>query len=115
MDDNLLKKKYLEVYEQTLGNHTKTCKLINVSRQKMYNLLNSDEEFRTAVESIEPKKQIVDSAKEALLAKISEGDTTAIIFTLKTLGKDEGFIEKVQTEHSGEINMPKIELVLPSE
>jgi hypothetical protein len=44
-------------------------------------------------------RELVDLAKIALRGRITRGDTAAIIFTLKTLGKDEGFVER--TEHTG--------------
>ena len=46
------------------------------------------------------RARFVDTAELALLKKVDEGDTTAIIFTLKTLGKDRGYIETARQDYS---------------
>jgi hypothetical protein len=107
------KKAMLETLPKNRFNISKTLRDCNVGRATFYQWLENDEEFKSAVYSLKEEK--TDIVEDALMKKIEDGDTTSIIFYLKTQAKDRGYIEKVQTEHSGEINMPKIELVLPSE
>ena len=49
------------------------------------------------------RENAVDLAQTALMDAVDRGEIAAIIFTLKTLGKSRGFVEKQQIEHSGEV------------
>lgn len=54
----------------------------------------------------------VDAAEIALQEQVKSKDTTAIIFTLKTQGKDRGYVERVeQTGKDGEPIKQRIEVV----
>jgi hypothetical protein len=43
------------------------------------------------------REVILDKAESALLKKVEDGDVHAIMFTLKTIGKHRGFVERVET------------------
>ena len=88
------KEAFIQAYKDSFGNITVATKNIGVTRQTYYDWLKSDEEFKAAIEAIEPDDLIVDFAENALMKKISKGDTTAIIFTLKTKGKKRGYVER---------------------
>lgn len=45
----------------------------------------------------ESRERFVDTAERALLHQVEDGDTTAIIFLLKTLGKKRGYVERSET------------------
>lgn len=104
MDNKLLKKAVIDIFPKVFGNVTQTCKQVDISRQTFYNWLENDEDFRKEIESIEPEEIFVDFAENALVKRIDEGDTTAIIFSLKTKGKNRGYVEKQQLEHLGKID-----------
>lgn len=40
------------------------------------------------------RDDLLDKAEDALLTRINKGDTAAIIFTLKTVGKVRGYVER---------------------
>ena len=88
------KEAFIQAYKDSFGNITVATKNIGVTRQTYYDWLKSDEEFKAVIEAIEPDDLIVDFAENALMKKISKGDTTAIIFTLKTKGKKRGYVER---------------------
>jgi hypothetical protein len=48
---------------------------------------------------------MIDNAESKLYAKVVEGDTTALIFFLKTQGRSRGYVEKQETETSGELTV----------
>jgi len=54
----------------------------------------------------------VDDAENSLRDRVRKGDTTAIIFMLKTLGKDRGYVERMEmTGKDGEPVAQRIEVV----
>lgn len=92
---NAVKKKaVIELFKKTFGNVTACCEAMKMSRRTFYEWLKDDADFRAEIENIQPDDLIVDFAENALIKKIRDGDTTAIIFTLKTKGKKRGYIEK---------------------
>ena len=95
----LKRKAFLETYKKTYGNISVSCKTIGISRGTYYWWIK-DEEFKKEIDSIEPDEEFVDFAEFALLNKIKDGDTTAIIFTLKTKGKKRGYVETQKIEQT---------------
>jgi len=54
-----------------------------------------DEGLEAAIQ--EGRNRILDLAENKLASKIKEGDTTSLIFFLKTQGKARGYVEKTET------------------
>ena len=77
---------------KTMGNVSESCSIAGISRQIFYNWMDKDPEFAEAVEEVNEAN--VDFVESALLQKINDGDTTTIIFYLKTKGKSRGYVEK---------------------
>lgn len=92
----LKKESFLLAYQKSFGNITIACEAIGIGRRTYYDWLEADEEFKEKVQNTEPDERFIDMAENALQKKIIEGDTTAIIFTLKTKGKKRGYIERTE-------------------
>jgi hypothetical protein len=86
------KQQMILALEKSLGIVTTACLSVGISRESHYNWYNEDIEYKTAVDSIKDIK--LDFVESQLHKNIQNGDTTAIIFALKTLGKNRGFVEK---------------------
>jgi len=70
---------------------SRAAELLGCSRNAIYRRANEPE----IAEAIKDARAfIVFDAEDALRNRIKDGDTTAIIFTLKTLGKQHGYIER---------------------
>jgi len=93
-DIKVKKQKVIELYKLTFGNVTKSCEALHISRTTFYQWLKEDADFKAEIENTSPDDLIVDFAEDALIGRIRAGDTTAIIFTLKTKGKKRGYVEK---------------------
>lgn len=97
------KKDLLIALEKSLGIVTTACKAVKLDRTTFYRYLQDDAEFKAAVEDIE--NIALDFAESSLHKQIQAGVPASTIFYLKTKGKKRDYIEKVQTEHSGAIDV----------
>jgi hypothetical protein len=86
------KKAWIEALEKCLGNVTMASKMLNMSRNTHYTWMNEDEDYRNEVNSLDDL--VLDFAESQLHKKIKNGDTTAIIFFMKTKGKRRGYVER---------------------
>lgn len=89
------KKAMLAALEVTLGVVSSAAKKAQIDRQTHYNWMKSDKEYAEAVREL--KNVSIDFAESKLFGQIREGNTTAIIFYLKTIGKERGYVER--SEH----------------
>ena len=86
----------LEALEKSLGIVSTACKMVDISRQTHYAWLKSDEEYKSAVNSIQDG--VLDFAESHLYKLVKEGNPAATIFFLKTKGKKRGYIERQEIE-----------------
>lgn len=92
---DIKKEGFLQSYQKAFGNITQACEAVGISRQTYYNWIQ-DNEFKTALDAVEPAEVFLDFTEEKLVKRIMDGDTTAIIFALKTKGKKRGYIERTE-------------------
>lgn len=97
------KKALLEALEASLGVITKACKIAGVDRTTYYRHYNRDKKFAAQCDEIQ--EITLDFAESKLHEQINQGNTTAIIFYLKTKGKKRGYIEKKQIESTGPVQV----------
>lgn len=85
---------FLKAYKASFGNVSVACQAVGIGRTKFYHWMKKDSEFKDRVAEIEPEDDFLDFVENSLHKKIRDGDTTAIIFTLKTKGKKRGYVER---------------------
>lgn len=103
------KVKVLEALEKSLGIVTTACKIAQVSRTQFYQWVKDDEDFAAKVQDME--NITLDFAESQLHKQIKDGSTSATIFYLKTKGKQRGYVERQEIDHSGNLNIPLIKWV----
>ena len=98
MDKNrhLKKETILKALESSLGVVTTACKKTNIPRSTFYKWLKEDEDFAEKVKDIENVS--LDFAESKLFEQMSDNNTSATIFYLKTKGRKRGYWEKQQHE-----------------
>ena len=88
-------KAVIEALGNALGNVTHAAEMLGVTRPYLSARVNRDQELAEARE--EGTNRLLDVARNALLDKILGGDTTAIIYALKSQGKHDGWSESPRT------------------
>lgn len=91
-----LKAEMLRAMEASLCNISEAAAAVGIGRCAYYEWLKADEDFARSIENLQEAQ--IDFAESCLLERIKSGDTTAIIFYLKTRGKKRGYSEKLEIE-----------------
>ena len=88
----------LEALEKTLANVSQACKQVGINRDTYYRWFNEDEKFRKKVESLQ--HLVLDFAESSLMRQIKNEVPSSTIFFLKTKGKERGYIERQEIDHT---------------
>ena len=115
MGRRIRKEDYIKAIRASNGIITSAAMKLGVERAAIYQAAKRWSDVQEAID--ESRQILVDFAEAKLKEKILALDTTAIIFTLKTLGKNRGYVERVEQQHSGEIAIRPIaiEVVPPDD
>jgi len=92
------KKLMAEALLGSMGNITKACEGAGISRQTHYQWKKEDAEYAEMVKDM-PEIRL-DYAESKLFKAMKADKLAAIIFFLKTQGKERGYIEKAEFDHS---------------
>lgn len=77
---------------QTAGNISQAAKALGVSRSTVNRRVAESATLKQLV--LDTREELVDIAESALRREVLGGNITAIIFTLKTQGKERGYVER---------------------
>lgn len=86
----------IEAARDSRGFVTTIAKRLGCTRGYVYQLAKKFKTFQDAID--EEREGLKDFAEGKLLQQIDEGNTTAIIFYLKTQAKGRGYVERQQVE-----------------
>lgn len=115
---------FREVMEEAHGNMSDAAKILNVTRQTIYNWCNGEPEFKEIVQ--EHRKRLFDEClgqarilalglpkveNGKLVGWIEKPDGQMLRYFLQTLGKDEGFGTSVDITSGGEALPQVINLI----
>lgn len=84
--------KAIAAIDKCHGNLTNVAKELTIARSTMYEMVKASPSLRSALDDARERR--LDEAEDWLRDKMEAGDTTAIIFFLKTQGKSRGYIER---------------------
>ena len=90
---------FIKMFRKTAGHITKACEAANINRRTYYLWMQRDPNFSELMDH--ENESLLDFAEGMLKKKMNEGDTTSIIFFLKTKGKKRGYVERQEIAHKG--------------
>lgn len=88
-----LKRFMLQALERSLGVVAHAARLTGIHRSTHYAWIETDEEYRNAVQSL--SEVALDFSEEKLFELVREKNPAAVFFHLKTKGKKRGYVETV--------------------
>jgi hypothetical protein len=106
------KEAMIQALEKHLGVVTSACKTVGIDRTTHYRWLKEDEAYKQAAEDI--VNVSLDFAESQLLKQIKDGNTTATIFYLKTIGKNRGYVERQEWTGKDGKDLPKLQVQIVS-
>lgn len=92
------KEKFLQAFKNSLGIVSDACEMAGIPRKTYYRWVKDDEDFADKVKDMADFQ--CDFVESQLLKKIEEGDTTAIVFYLKTKGKKRGYTTNPEKDNA---------------
>ena len=96
-------KQIIDALTESNGYVGKAASLLGCTTQTIYNYRDEYITVRNAWDDIRQRRH--DDVETALHNRIDKGDTTAIIFYLKTQAKDRGYVERQEIENSGNVEV----------
>jgi len=97
------KKNFIKLLRKNLGVLTPTISTIDIHHQTYYNWMEKDEKFKAEVDLV--KEIALDFVESQLFKAISNGNSLLIKFYMKTKGKHRGYIERIEQDVKGSINI----------
>lgn len=95
----LKKEQFLEVLEKKMGIISQATKAMGIDRTTPYRWMVEDEAFKDAVEELQ--NVILDFTEGKLYELVQDKNPTAVIFLLKTKGKNRGYVERTEITGMG--------------
>ena len=107
-----MKEKYttaqmIEALREKHGNLSAAARFLGCSRETVRRYISTYSTVQSVAD--EERETLIDFAENQLFQQVKEGNITAIIFTLKTIGKHRGYVER--QEVTGAESAP-IELIV---
>ena len=98
-------RKLLPVIMEKFGNINDIALFYGVKRRTVHGWVSRDPTGKIKKALEHARQKLLDIAETKLTSKIIDGNLTSIIFYLKTQGKSRGWVEKIDNQISGELNL----------
>jgi hypothetical protein len=102
--------KIIAALKETKGLVFLAAKRLGCSPQTIYNRSQRSPDVANVIKN--ERGEVVDTAELTLYNAILAGEPWAIQLTLKTLGKDRGYVERTEQEHRGSVQLEIVEEIV---
>jgi hypothetical protein len=89
-----------QALEKFAGNIAACARALKVTRSSVYGYIQSRPALVELLQDVREAR--LDNAESALERAIIAGEAWAVCFTLKTLGKERGYVERTEHRHGGD-------------
>ena len=96
----VIQSNFLDVFEDQMGSVGKAAKALGIHRATFYRWCDESEPGATRVSEI--RELLIDRSESALHRAIESNSVPAIIFHLKTKGRDRGYVERAPQDETAE-------------
>lgn len=86
----------VSIYQKKGCNMSATAAALNITRKTLYEWRKKNSELDERMKDAE--ESLIDFSESKLLESINDGNLTAIIFHLKTKGRNRGYVEKSEQD-----------------
>lgn len=90
-----------ELIAKHRGNLSAIARQLKIPRSSLHVQVQADPDLKQLL--ADERESMIDNAEEGLNSAVDKGEAWAVCFTLKTQGKERGYVEKSQIENSGTI------------
>jgi hypothetical protein len=99
-----------EALTDSLGNVAAAARALHCDRSTLYDYIHRYPALARI--TTDAREALIDHAESALRAAVLEKQGWAVCFTLKTLGRDRGYIERVEQAHTGPTGSGPVEFTI---
>lgn len=92
---------YVHALIHTGFRNLEACRFVGISPHTVVKWKQHDADFLTLMDQIHEMKK--DFCEGALMGLVASGDTSAVLFTNKTLNRDRGYDPKITISHEGSV------------
>lgn len=96
----LIQSNALDVYEARMGNIAETCRAVGIARETFYRWQRESEVFMRR--ATEVREGLIDRTESKLHEAIGNNSVQAIMFHLKTKGRNRGYVERMAQEDNSD-------------
>jgi len=89
----------IDALKEKHGNMSASARYLGCSRNTISRYIDTYPTVKAVYE--EERETLIDFAENQLFKQVQEGNITAIIFTLKTIGKHRGYVERQEVTGAG--------------
>jgi hypothetical protein len=97
--DKFTPRQVIEALERSAGIRSAAARQLRCSPSTITYYIDKCPQIAEACEEI--REGIIDMAEGQLVSAVQNGNLTAVIFTLKTIGRERGYSERVEQRHLG--------------
>ena len=87
----------------SFGNVSNVAQRLKVTRATVYSYMDRWKTVEDAI--MDERNSFLDLCENKLASEVNKGNITAIIFTLKTIGKSRGYVERAEVMNDGKMEI----------